>query len=325
MSWKTTLSWEDAKKKAYILNQIRQFFYDLDVIEVETPLLGRSTVTDVHLEAFNTHFNYLPDSSINNADTLYLQTSPEFCMKRLLASGYQSIYQISKAFRHEAKGHIHNPEFTILEWYRIGFQQDDLILEVSDLIQAILKCDMPKVITYQNLFLEHLNIDALDTSVEELKDVISNHNKMSDWLKDESSIDTLLQFILSELIEPNVGIDTPIFIRDFPINQASLAKMNMSDERVADRFECYFKGIELVNGFCELTDAIVQVERFNKDNLERKQLGLEEKVIDRRFIQALESGLPSCSGVALGIDRLLMLALNKQDIEEVITFTIDRA
>ncbi|WP_426358833.1 elongation factor P--(R)-beta-lysine ligase [Pseudocolwellia sp. HL-MZ19] len=325
MSWKTTLSWEDAKKKAYILNQIRQFFYDLDVIEVETPLLGRSTVTDVHLEAFNTHFNYLPDSSINNADTLYLQTSPEFCMKRLLASGYQSIYQISKAFRHEAKGHIHNPEFTILEWYRIGFQQDDLILEVSDLIQAILKCDMPKVITYQNLFLEHLNIDALDTSVEELKDVISNHNKMSDWLKDESSIDTLLQFILSELIEPNIGIDTPIFIRDFPINQASLAKMNMSDERVADRFECYFKGIELVNGFCELTDAIVQVERFNKDNLERKQLGLEEKVIDRRFIQALESGLPSCSGVALGIDRLLMLALNKQDIEEVITFTIDRA
>jgi lysyl-tRNA synthetase class 2 len=325
MSWKTTLSWEDAKKKASILNQIRQFFYDLDVIEVETPLLGQSTVTDVHLEAFYTHFNYLPDSSINNADTLYLQTSPEFCMKRLLASGYQSIYQISKAFRHEAKGHIHNPEFSILEWYRIGFQQDDLILEVSDLIQAILKCNKPKVITYQNLFLEHLNIDALDTSVEELKGVISNHNKMSDWLKDESSIDTLLQFILSELIEPNIGIDTPIFIRDFPINQASLAKMNMSDERLADRFECYFKGIELVNGFCELTDAIVQVDRFNKDNLERKQLGLEEKVIDRRFIQALESGLPSCSGVALGIDRLLMLALNKQDIEEVITFTIDRA
>lgn len=325
MSWEATLSWEDAKKKALILNKIRQFFLNRDVIEVETPLLGQSTVTDVHLEAFETDFNYFPSSSLDVADTLYLQTSPEFCMKRLLASGYESIYQISKAFRHEGKGSIHNPEFTILEWYRIGFEKDDLIKEVSSLLKEVLDCNEPKVISYQDLFIEHVNIDPLEASIDELKAIINKKDKTSNWINEESNVDILLQFILSELIEPNIGIDEPVFIHNFPISQASLAKQNTQDARVADRFECYFKGIELVNGFCELTDHIEQLDRFNKDNLERKQIGNKEKPIDTRFIGALKSGLPSCSGVALGIDRLLMLALNKKKIDEVITFTIDRA
>jgi lysyl-tRNA synthetase class 2 len=325
MTWQATLSWEDAKKKSYILNQIRQFFYTRNVIEVETPLLGQSTVTDVHLEAFKTHFNYLPSSSTDSSDVMFLQTSPEFCMKRLLATGYQSIFQISKAFRHESKGRFHNPEFTILEWYRLEFNQAELIVEVSELLQEILNCKAPITITYKDLFLERLNIDPLEATNLELKEVIINANKMSDWLYEENDTDTLLQFILSELIEPDIGIHEPIFIYNFPISQASLAKQNLADKRVGERFECYYKGIELVNGFCELTDPIEQHKRFTKDNSDRIKMGLEERVIDSRFIDALKSGLPNCSGVALGVDRLLMLALNKGDIDSVVTFTIDRA
>jgi len=325
MNWQSTLSWEDAKKKSYILNQIRQFFFMRDVIEVETPLLGQSTVTDVHLEAFKTNFDYLSSSSTESSDVMYLQTSPEFCMKRLLATGYQSIFQISKAFRHECKGRFHNPEFTILEWYRLDFSQADLILEVSELLKKVLNCSPPKTITYQALFLEKLNIDPLEVTNLELKQAISKVNKMSDWLIKENNTDTLLQFILSEIIEPTIGIDEPIFIYNFPISQASLAKQSPIDQRVGERFECYYKGIELVNGFCELTDPIEQHKRFIKDNLYRVELGLEEKAIDTRFIDALKSGLPSCSGVALGVDRLLMLALNKDDIDKVMSFTIDRA
>lgn len=325
MNWQSTLSWEDAKKKSYILNQIRQFFLTRNVVEVETPLLGQSTVTDVHLEAFKTDFNYLSSSSTDSSDVMYLQTSPEFCMKRLLATGYQSIFQISKAFRHECKGRFHNPEFTILEWYRLDFSQADLILEVSELLKEVLNCNPPKTITYQNLFLEKLNIDPLEATNLELKQAITKANKMSDWLIKENNTDTLLQFILSEIIEPAIGIDEPIFIYNFPISQASLAKQSPTDKRVGERFECYYKGIELVNGFCELTDPVEQYKRFINDNLYRVEVGLEEKAIDTRFIDALKSGLPSCSGVALGVDRLLMLALNKDNIDKVMTFTIDRA
>lgn len=325
MNWQSTLSWEDAKKKAFLLNKIRQFFYKLDVIEVETPLLGLSTVTDVHLEAFKTTFNYFSSSDSLHCDDMYFQTSPEYCMKRLLASGYQSIYQISKAFRHECKGRHHNPEFTILEWYRLGFAQEDLIKEISALLKEILHCNEPTYISYQDLFIDNLDIDPLDTNVEELVAVILHEGKMSDWLSKETDIDILLQFIMSELIEPIIGNSEPIFIYNFPISQASLAKKNKSDGRVAERFECYFKGIELVNGFCELTDPIEQLDRFNNDNNKRKALGLERKAIDHRFINALKSGLPNCSGVALGVDRLLMLALNKSSIDEVITFAVDRA
>lgn len=325
MNWKPTLTWEDAQNKAKVLRSIREFFFELNVIEVETPLLGQSTVTDVHLEAFKTEFNYFQSSSCKYTDPLYLQTSPEFCMKRLLASGYQSIYQLSKAFRHESKGRYHNPEFTILEWYRIGFSQQELINEVSKLLILILKCDEPEKVTYQNLFIDNINVDPLNTSVAALKSKIHEFNMMSDWLDEEEDIDILLQFLLSEVIEPKIGQDSPIFVYDFPASQASLAKIKLSDSRVAERFECYYKGIELVNGFNELTEPEAQLERFNNDNNKRADLGLNMKAIDTHFIDALYSGLPACSGVALGVDRLLMLAMNKREIDEVVTFTIDRA
>jgi len=321
MDWQTTLSWQDAQVRSKILQKIRMFFSDRDVIEVETPLLSRGTITDVHLEAFTSSYHFLNDEHIK----LYLQTSPEFSMKRLLACGYQSIFQICKAFRHEEFGRYHNPEFTMLEWYRIDFDHMALIKEVADLLQSVLNCDKPTQITYQEVFLQVTSIDPLNTTKAELLLFIENSNKMSDWLILENDIDILLQFIFTEIIEPTIGLDVPCFVYNFPSSQASLAKICPDDPKVAQRFECYFKGIELVNGFNELTDAKQQLLRFEEDNKKRLQDGKVEMPIDYRFIAALEDGIPDCAGVALGIDRLVMLAINANEINQVITFPIENA
>lgn len=325
MSWKSTLSWEHAQARAKILQQIRKFFADRNVIEVETPALSQATVTDVHLDAFSCHYNFLSDSSVKESKLLYLQTSPEFHMKRLLASGYGSIFQIAKAFRLEEAGKYHNPEFTMLEWYRIAFTHFDLMDEVSELIQGILNCFEPIKETYQNIFIEHVGIDPLTATHEGLLGLIKTKGKLSNWLVNEKDNDILLQFIFSEIIEPNIGINEPCFIYNFPRSQASLANICPDDDRVARRFECYYQGIELVNGFNELIDPAVQLQRFQADNHKRKKLGLKEKPVDDNFILALSYGLPECSGVALGIDRLIMLALKASDIQQVISFPIERA
>ena len=320
-----TLTWEDAQHRAKLISRVRRFFENKSVIEVETPLLCHSTVTDVHLDPFETSFNYSTNTSFNNKQTMFLQTSPEFCMKRLLASGYQSIFQICKAFRNEGQGRYHNPEFTMLEWYQIGYTQHQLMNEVSELLSDILKCTVSDFITYQNVFIKFTGIDPLKTSKVELLEYIKINGKMSEWLLSENNIDTLLQFILSEFIEDNIGKTTPCFIYNFPVSQASLAKVSEYDSNTAQRFECYYKGVELVNGFCELTDPVEQMDRFNADNELRERLKLDKRSIDTKFINALESGIPDCSGVAMGIDRLLMLSLGKNDIEDVITFCVDRA
>ncbi len=324
MSWQASMSWQNAQKRAQILQQIRQFFADRHVVEVETPALSVGTVTDVHLDALECRYNFLHQSAEQDADILYLQTSPEFHMKRLLASGYGCIYQIAKAFRHEASGRFHNPEFTMLEWYRLGFDHFALMDEVAALLMCILGCEKAEQYTYQQLFLTELAIDPLTTTKEELIAVIKRHDKMSDWLAQED-IDTLLQFIFSELIEDKIGQQQPCFVYNFPASQASLAKICPDDARVAQRFECYFKGIELANGFHELTDATQQISRFNQDNKLRDIIGKPQKNIDQHFINALSAGLPECSGVALGIDRLVMLALDIREIKDTISFTIENA
>lgn len=322
MSWQPTLTWEYAQKRSQILKKIRQFFEERKVVEVETPALSQGTVTDVHLEGISCRYNFLSDSSADNAATLYLQTSPEFHMKRLLASGYGCIFQIAKAFRHEGAGRFHNPEFTLLEWYRLGFDHFQLMDEVSELLKNILACNEPTKITYQQLFIKYLSIDPLVVSRAELLTLIDYHGKLSDWLCKEPDNDILLQFIFTEIIEPQIGYDAPCFVYNFPSSQASLANICSEDDRVAERFECYFKGIELLNGFNELTNAEEQIKRFQEDNDKRKLLSLPEKPIDKNFIEALSKGLPKCAGVALGIDRLIMLAVKAEYIEEVISFPI---
>ena len=325
MSWQPNLSWQNSQKRAQILQQIRQFFSDRNVVEVETPALSLGTVTDVHLDAFSTRYNFINDSDLNQSTQLYLQTSPEFHMKRLLASGYGCIFQIAKAFRHEQAGRFHNPEFTLLEWYRLGFDHFDLMNEVAELLKIVLDCSEPLSITYQTLFIEQLGIDPLVANREQLLALITKQGKLSQWLINEPNNDILLQFIFSEIIEPNIGIDAPCFVYNFPKSQASLAKLCPDDKRVAQRFECYYQGVELVNGFNELSDANEQLKRFQQDNVTRIKCGFIGKPIEKHFISALVEGLSQCSGVALGIDRLVMLALKAQHIEQVISFPIERA
>ena len=324
MSWQPTLTWEYAQKRAAILQKVRQFFSERNVVEVETPALSQGTVTDVHLEAITCRYNFLSDSSTEQFTSLYLQTSPEFHMKRLLASGYGCIFQIAKAFRHEEAGRFHNPEFTLLEWYRLGFDHFRLMKEVAELLITVLGCDEPTYTTYQNIFIEQVGLDPLTATREQLLSLIEAHDKLSEWLTVEQDNDILLQFIFSELIESHIGNNSPCFVYNFPCSQASLAKISPEDARVAERFECYFRGIELVNGFNELTDADKQLERFQIDNLQRNKLSLQVKPIEKNFIAALSQGLPQCSGVALGVDRLIMLALKAKHIEEVVSFPVAR-
>lgn len=195
MSWQPTLSWHNAQRRAQILKQIRQFFNERNILEVETPALSLGTITDAHLEALTCQYHFLNDSSTEHAIQLYLQTSPEFHMKRLLASGYGDIFQIAKAFRHEEAGRHHNPEFTLLEWYRLGFDHFQLMDEVAELLKAMLNCAEPSQITYQRLFIDQVALDPLTANREQLLLVISNHNKLSDWLSRELDCDILLQFI----------------------------------------------------------------------------------------------------------------------------------
>ena len=324
LSWKPTLTWEYAQKRAQVLQKIRQFFNELNVVEVETPALSQGTVTDMHLDAITCRYDFLSDSSPEQSTNLYLQTSPEFHMKRLLAAGYGCIFQIAKAFRHEEAGRFHNPEFTLLEWYRLGFDHFTLMDEVAELLKMILDCKEPTQTTYQQLFIDVLNIDPLIATRTQLLSLIKQCGKLSNWLTVEQDNDILLQFIFSEIIEPKIGNESPCFVYNFPRSQASLAKACPEDFRVAQRFECYFKGVELVNGFNELTDAEVQLERFESDNRKRKTLFLPEMPIDKNFISALSQGLPQCAGVALGIDRLIMLALKAEHIEQVVSFPIER-
>lgn len=325
MSWQSTLSWENAQKRAKILKKVRQFFTQRNVLEVETPALSQGTITDAYLDAFQCAYDFLPENEQGKNEVLYLQTSPEFHMKRLLASGYGSIFQIAKAFRHEGYGRFHNPEFTMLEWYRIGFNHFELMAEVSELLIDILHCEQPTKITYQTLFQQITSIDPLIASREDLLLIIRKNNKMSDWLIETDDIDVLLQFIFSEIIEPHIGIKAPCFVYNFPCSQASLAKISIEDSRVAERFECYYQGIELVNGFHELTNATQQLQRFEQDNQKRLAQNLPMRHIDQSFINALQHGLPECAGVALGIDRLVMLALKLPHIDQVQTFPIERA
>ena len=325
MTWQTTLSWQNAQKRAAVLQQIRQFFAERQVIEVETPALSQGTVTDVYLDAFTCKYNFLADSPADQSADLYLQTSPEFHMKRLLASGYGCIFQIAKAFRHEESGRNHNPEFTMLEWYRIGFDQFDLMHEVAELLQVVLGGDKAVLSSYQDIFMQTVSIDPLTASFDELVELLNKYHKSADWLIEMQNADLLLQFIFTEIIEPTIGVDQPQFIYDFPIAQASLARVSIDDSRVAQRFECYYRGIELVNGFNELTDANEQQVRFEEDNAKRTAQGLPVKPIDKNFIAALTHGLPQCSGVALGVDRLVMLALDIKNISEVQSFSIERA
>lgn len=312
-SWQPTISNETLKTRADILHRIRAFFAAREVLEVETPLLCHTSVTDPYIQSI----------VVTKPRTAYLQTSPEYAMKRLLANGSGSIYQICKAFRQEESGRYHNPEFTMLEWYRIGFDHHALMQEVDALLQTTVQTEPADKLTYEQLFLQHLQINPHTTNVTALKNCAAQQNILFEG--DLNHVDDWLQLLLSHCIEPTLGLQRPVFIYDFPASQAALSRLQHSTPPVASRFEVYWRGVELANGFHELLSAAEQRARFEKNNILREQLNLPAVPLDNYLLSALEHGLPDCAGVALGIDRLILLALNKTHLDDVITFPTDRA
>ncbi|WP_019617117.1 elongation factor P--(R)-beta-lysine ligase [Psychromonas ossibalaenae] len=326
MTWLPSADLQQLQQRAQIIQNIRSFFVSRGLLEVETPSLSQAGVTDVHLFCFQTMF-IGPPISPAKADSsgvpLYLQTSPEFHMKRLLSAGCGSIFQISKAFRNEESGRFHNPEFTMLEWYQVGFDHHLLMDEMDQLLQMVLSCEPARRCTYQEAFIEVLAVDPLHSTVEELKQAGASLN-LGEVLNGEIERDTILQLLFCVAVEPVIAQEKPCFVYNFPASQAALARISQADPRVAERFEVYYKGIELANGFHELSDAEEQLKRFQEDNRLRKRKGLAKMPIDQNFIDSLPF-LPDCAGVALGIDRLIMLAAGQEHIDDVLSFAVERA
>jgi lysyl-tRNA synthetase class 2 len=301
--------------RAALNQQIRDFFRQRQVLEVETPLLSHTIGTDPNLHPVTALYQAHPHAP---AATLYLQTSPEFAMKRLLASGSGAIFQLCKAFRNGEAGSRHNPEFTLLEWYQPGFTLARLMDEVEALVNLVLGARSYRRITYRDLFLDTFGIDPHTAATATLAQLASRH---VDAKLEEASRDVWLDLLYSEVLEPTLR--DAVFITDYPASQAALARITTDahGQQVAQRFELVIQGMEIANGYDELVDAAEQQQRFVADNVRRRQLGLPEYAADERLLAALAHGLPPSAGVALGVDRLLMLHTGAKTIAEVLAFT----
>lgn len=305
-----------------MLASIRAFFAERDVLEVETPVLGTAFGTDPAIEPLESRFQ---GPGFSDGLQMFLQSSPEFFMKRLLAAGSGPIYQIGKAFRNGEAGRRHNPEFSLLEWYRPGFGLAELMGEVSDLVCAVVMDPPSQVhrVSYAELFAEFLDFDPFAADAQALRErAIANNLPGAEAL--DLDREGWLELLMSTFIEPQLGQGELTFVTDYPASQASLARLNRHDPRTAARFELYWKGLELANGFEELADAEEQSERFEQENCRRYSAGQRPMPVDDALLSALESGLPPCSGVALGLDRLLMCDLGLDDIEAVMSFPLSR-
>lgn len=310
------------KARAKMYQKIREFFAAHDVLEVETPILSSAGVTDVHLKSIQTVRHLQGQEQIH-----YLQTSPEFAMKRLLASGSGAIFQICKVFRDDEHGRKHNSEFSMLEWYRPDFSLQDLMFETTALLCLCLQDRFdelrPMILSYKHAFQDRLEINPLQASLEDLKNCAARLGLTIDLGHDRLAY---MDLLFSHVVEPTLGFDTPVFLTDFPPEMASLAKIKLDEdgEQVAARFEVYIEGLELANAYDELIDADVLRQRFVADNQERTAHGIQSMPIDERLLAALPN-VPACSGIALGLDRLLMVVMNRVRLDQVIAFPADRA
>lgn len=274
---------------------------------METPLLSVAGNTDPNIESLTITEPFG-----------YLQTSPEFAMKRLLANASGSIYQICKAFRKGESGRRHRVEFTLLEWYRVGFDYHQLMADVVSLLQPLLGGRTVVKVSYSELFREHLAINPHQLEKSELADLAKS--RVGYKAGRDDSRDTLLELLISHLIEPRLDPDVLTFVYDYPASQCALAQIieDVEGHSVACRFELYSGGLELANGYQELTDWQEQQQRFTEDNRVRRKRGLPQVVADDQLISALRQGMPDCSGVALGLDRLLMLIADADRIDTVV-------
>ena len=316
--WFPSASPESLAARAELLRVLRRFFVDRGVLEVDTPLLSQGTIPDAGIDVFR-----LPGET--DEPDRYLQTSPESAMKRLLAAGVGDIFQICKAFRQGEAGRHHNPEFTLLEWYRVGWDHAALMREVAELLGAVMNVDNWQIWPYRALFIELLGVDPLDeqTSLTGLTDLAQSRIGV---LPESLDRDAVLDLLMSHCIEPEISDWGMVFVTDFPLPQAAMARcIPMGDVDVAARFECYLNGKELANGYWEQIDPDALAAQLHAENTRRQQRGLSLRPIDGRLLAAHRHGLPECAGVALGVDRLLALKLGVEGVAETISFGWDRA
>ena len=311
--WRPTATNAQMRARARLLGDIRGYFSGLDVLEVETPLISMSGNTDPEIQ------------SIRTDDGGYLRSSPEFALKRLLAAGSGDIFELGRVFRAGESGRSHNPEFTLLEWYRTGFGYHRLMDEVADLVRY---CGREKLIqwpeqklSYRQLFLQYLELDPFTADVQALSNKAKT-NGIDDMELDRKQ---WLDLLISVVIQPALPRECLTFVYDYPADQAALAKIRPGKLPVAERFELYLGPIELANGYQELTDAVEQRRRFEAENSQREERGHSPCKLDQNLLAALEHGMPDCAGVALGVDRLLMVIEGMESISEVTAFPYSRA
>lgn len=324
--WKPSASMMALKERATLLKSVRQYFDRNGVMEVETPMLSGAATVDVYINSFSTEYEPIGGDSLK---TLYLHTSPEFPMKRLLTAGSGDIYSLGRVFRNGEAGGRHNPEFTMLEWYRVGMDQQRLMDDVSALLSSI--CDFSEVrrCSYGEIFQEKLNINPYRISDVDLDLLVQQ--RIDSGLAGLDRNDCL-DLLFSRFIEPELGAKKGnqlegVFIYDYPASMSALARLNTNDkgEQVSSRFELFINGTELANGYHELLDGEEQRKRFESEQDKRFERGFDRYPYDQRMVNALKHGMPDCAGVALGIDRLLMLVLGVDTIAEVIAFDFSRA
>jgi lysyl-tRNA synthetase class 2 len=318
-AWRPTAGRPMLERRAALCAHIRAFFSARGVLEVDTPFIVNHPVTDVHIHSARVEF---PGAPVH-----FLHTSPEYAMKRLLAAGSGDIFQICHVVRALERSPLHNSEFTLLEWYRIGFSLGDLMAEVEALVRAVgahLAGGVTERVTYREAFRRALALDPFEASDAELARAAESLGLAHGGTAVDSR-DDLLDFLMTSRVGPGLGREGLAFVHGYPASQAALARRDPHDARAAERFELYRDGVELANGYHELASSAEQRERFEADNQERRRRGMPTFPIDGYLLAALAQGLPDCAGVALGIDRLLMLAAGAAHIDEVIAFPTERA
>ena len=325
MTWRPTAKLDVLKLRARMLGRVRAFFAERGVLEVETPLLSAAATTDPNLESLTTRYT---GPGFAQGQPFYLHTSPEFAMKRLLAAGAGSIFQLCKVFRGGEAGRLHNPEFTMLEWYRTDVGQHALMEEVTALVSFVLKAKTPNGVektSYRDAFMQATGLDPHRAGVAELAACALRLGVDPPSTMSREQCDPWLDLLLTHVVEPRLGRGRMTFLYDYPASQAALAQVRAGNPPVAERFELYIEGVEIANGFHELGDAAEQRRRFERDLAYRQKHELPEVPLDRHLLDALANGMPDCSGVALGFDRLVMVAAGAESIEAVVTFPLERA
>lgn len=307
-----TASWSVLRRRAELLQRVRRFFDERDFLEVETPLLSKESVVDVHLEPFS-----VETATASGSERRWLQTSPELAMKRMLAAGGTAIYQVTRSFRQGEAGPLHNPEFTILEWYKTGDDMRAGMQLLSDFSSTLLDTDAADTMEYEAAFNEHASINPRSASLDALRTRAADAGYES---ATDASRDDCLEFIFSEFVSPKLGASRPVIVYHFPASQAALAKLSADRPQCAERFELFYRGIELANGYHELTDSKEWQQRAIIANQERARRHREVIPEASAFISAMEHGLPASSGTAVGFDRLVLLATGAKSLEEIMAF-----